>query len=54
MENLQFPRNKPLVILGILLVVLLFCCCGMIVAYALLEGPLTNGFSLCQEFFPRF
>jgi hypothetical protein len=45
MENLQLPKNKPLVIIGIILLVLLFCCCCAIVAYSLLEGPLSNGFS---------
>lgn len=45
MENLQLPKNKPLVIIGSLLLILLFCCCCLIVGYALLEGPLQNGFS---------
>ncbi len=46
MENLQLPKNKPLLIVGIIVLVLLFCCCCAIVAYAILEGPLSTGFSL--------
>ena len=49
MENLQLPDNKPLIIIGIILLLLLFCCCCLIVAYALLEGPLQNGFSLRES-----
>jgi hypothetical protein len=44
MENLQLPKNKPLVIVGIILLLLLFCCCCVIVTYALLEGPLLQSF----------
>ncbi len=40
MENLQLPKNKPLVALAVIFLLLLFCCCCLIVAFALLEGPL--------------
>lgn len=51
MENLQLPKNKPLVIIGGILLIILFCCCCAIVVYALLEGPLQNGFSLLDVTF---
>jgi hypothetical protein len=44
MEMLELPKNKPLVWIGIALLVLLFCCCCVIVSLALLEGPLTQYF----------
>jgi hypothetical protein len=40
MEMLELPKNKPLVWVGIALLVILFCCCCVIVTLALLEGPL--------------
>ena len=44
MEMLTLPKNKPLVIIGIILLSLLFCCSCCVVSYALLEGPLSSGF----------
>jgi hypothetical protein len=40
MEMLELPKNKPLLWIGIALLVILFCCCCVIVTLALLEGPL--------------
>ena len=40
MEMLELPKNKPLVWIGMALLVLLFCCCCVIVTLALVEGPL--------------
>jgi hypothetical protein len=42
MEMLELPKNKPLIWVGIALLIILFCCCCMIVTLALLEGPLTQ------------
>lgn len=41
MEMLELPKNKPLVWVGIALLVLLFCCCCIIVTLALV-GPVMN------------
>lgn len=45
MENLELPKNKPLVIVGVILLTLLFCCCCLVVVFALLEGPASMYFS---------
>jgi len=41
MEMLELPKNKPLVWIGIALLILLFCCCCVIVALALVV-PVVN------------
>ncbi len=41
MEMLELPKNKPLVYIGIALLILLFCCCCVIVTLALMV-PVIN------------
>jgi len=41
MEMLELPKNKPLVWIGIALLILLFCCCCVIVSLALVV-PVVN------------
>jgi hypothetical protein len=43
MEFLELPKNKPLVWVGLTLLVLLFCCCCLIVTLAIVVPVLSSG-----------
>jgi len=43
MEMLELPKNKPLVWIGAILLVFLFCCCCLIVTLALVGPVISSG-----------
>jgi uncharacterized membrane protein len=43
MEFIELPKNKPLVWVGLTLLVLLFCCCCLIVTLATVVPVLSSG-----------
>ena len=43
MEFLELPKNKPLLWIGLTLLVLLFCCCCLIVTLAIFVPVVSSG-----------